>query len=153
VGKVDSPPGIRPADISIFQGTIRYFVFTYGDANTILQQSYSLPLMFDGFMFLIEAALFFVMSRALKPMHWVTYYLSVWALLWVDSAWGLVAAYNHGTPIQAWSWLNLGFGLIVAAMLSRRASLSSSTATGVGAIAVLLRTALDYFFSWNFYFP
>jgi hypothetical protein len=136
-----------------YQGTIRYFVFTYGDAKALLQQSYSVPVMFDGVMFVLEAALFFIMSRALAPAHWVTYYGSVVTLLWVDSLWGLGAAWFHNTPIEWWIYLNIGFGAIVLILLIMHGRLKAPTATILGAVAVLLRTVLDYYTTWNFYFP
>src|SRR5260370_24678481 len=98
-----------------YQGTIRYFVFTYGDQKA-LPQPYSFSILFDSGAFMIEAALFFVMSRALAPLQWQTYYGSVLTLLWVDSIWGLAAAKLHKTPIEPWIYLNLGFGAIVALM-------------------------------------
>jgi hypothetical protein len=136
-----------------YQGTIRYFVFTYGDTDALQRQTYSFYLMFDGFAFLVEAALFFIMSRALSPIHWVTYYGVVVTLLWVDSIWGLSAAWLHNTPIENWIWLNLGFGFIVVILLLTRAHLSDRAATRIGAVAVLLRTVLDYYTTWSFYFP
>jgi hypothetical protein len=109
--------------------------------------------MIDIFAFMWEAALFFVMSRALAPAHWMTYYGSVVMLLWVDSFWGLVAAKLHAVPIEPWIYLNFGFGAIVGTMLFMHSHLSDRVATVVGAVAILIRTALDYYTTWDFYFP
>jgi hypothetical protein len=135
-----------------YQGTFRYFVFTYGDANAV-PDYYSAYIMFDSIAFLAEAALFFIMSRALSPSHWDTYYGSVLVLLFLDSFWGLMAAKFHHTPIEAWIYLNIGFGVIVGVMLLARKKLSNEIATAAGFTAVLIRTGLDYYLSWNFYFP
>src|SRR5262245_23645818 len=134
-----------------YQGNIRYLVVTYGDANAL--QSYSVPIMVDGIAFLVQAALFFVMSRALSPAHWLTYYRSVVMLLGVDVIWGLLSANMHGSPIGPWFYINSSFGFILAIMLFMRGHLSDKMATVVGAGAMLIRTTLDYCMAWSFYFP
>src|SRR5262245_51464107 len=134
-----------------YQGNIRYLVVTYGDANAL--QSYSAPIMVDSIAFMWQAALFFVMSRALSPAHWVTYYGAVVMLLGVDVIWGLLSAKMHGTPIGPWFYLNLSFGLMLGIMLFMQLRLSENVATVIGAGAVLVRTTLDYYTSWSFYFP
>ena len=133
-----------------YQGTIRYFSYTYGHT---LPQHYSISLMIDSGAFICEAALFFIMSRCLSPLHWKTYYGSVIALLWIDSVWGLVVAKLHQTPIEAWIYLNLCFGAVVGIMLFSHLRLKDHWATTIGFVAVLLRTGLDYYLNWNFYFP
>jgi hypothetical protein len=86
---------------------------------------------------MLEAALFFIMSRALDPEHWRTYYGSVLTLLWVDSIWGLLAATLHNTPIAWWIYLNFGFGAIVALMLFQsKLQLTKEEATWIGFISV-----------------
>jgi hypothetical protein len=135
-----------------YQGTIRYFVFTYGN-TTALSPNYSFQLMGDSVAFLIEAALFFVMSRALAPAHWVTYYGCVAVLLWVDSIWGLIAVKIHGSPIYDWIFLNMFFGLVVVVMLVRHKHLTDRQAIIIGLVAVFIRTVADYWLSWGFYFP
>lgn len=135
-----------------YQGTVRYFDFAYGDPNN-LPPHYSISLMIDGCAFICEAALFFIMSRALAPTHWTTYYGAVMTLLWVDSLWGWTAAILHAAPIDPWIILNLIFGAAVAVMLWLRSHLSPAVATAIGAAAVLVRTGLDYYFTWSFYFP
>lgn len=135
-----------------YQGTIRYFVVTYGDVRA-LPPHYAFAIMADSFAFMVEAALFFIMSRALAPAQWETYYGSVLALLWVDSVWGLLASAFHQTPIEWWIYLNLGFGAVVFLMLSQHGRLTNQQATTFGVLWVLLRTMLDYGLTWNFYFP
>jgi len=141
--------------VPFYQGTVRYFVFTYGDPAALLRQpNYSLFIMFDCGAFLFEAALFFIMSRALAPAHWAAYYLAVVVLLLVDTVWAFTAvAWLHQTPIQPWMFLNLGFGIVVGAMLLWRAMFIPSAAVAIGFVAVLIRTLLDYYLTWDFYFP
>ena len=68
-----------------FRGMNRYFYVTY--QNGSMPQPYSLYLSFDGILFTGEAALFFVMSRALPLAKWKLFYLCTLGLLIVDSIW------------------------------------------------------------------
>jgi|SRR5580704_162498 hypothetical protein len=135
-----------------YQGTIRFFDVEFGDPAK-LPQPFSFAIMIDSFAFICEAALFFVMSRALAPERWITFYGAIVALLWVDSVWGLIAAKLHAGGIESWIYLNLIFGAIVAVMLALQARLKGYWPVGLGAAAILIRTILDYYFNWSFYFP
>src|SRR5690349_3178439 len=68
-----------------FQGMNRYFNKTYQSGS--MPQPYSLYLSIDGILFTVEAALFFVMSRALPVAKWRLFYLCTLGLLVVDSIW------------------------------------------------------------------
>jgi hypothetical protein len=100
-----------------------------------------------------KIALFFVMSRALAPAHWRTYYGAVALLLFVDSLWGFIAEKIHNSPIDSWIYLNFGFAIVVGAMLLAQKHIKPYLATIIGLVAVLIRISLDYFLAWNFYFP
>jgi hypothetical protein len=139
--------------VPFYQGMSRYFFVTYSDPLKV-PQPYSAFLMFDGVAFMCESALFFVMSRALSLAQWRRYYWSVLSLLAVDSLWGTVAETTHGIQIAPWIILNVVFGIILVAILFwfRREARSYSAAS-IGLAAMFVRTVLDYYFSWNFYFP
>jgi hypothetical protein len=87
-----------------FQGMNRYFYATYKPGA--LPEPYSLYLSVDGVLFTIEAALFFVMSRALPLAKWKLFYLCIFWLLVVDSIWSLIAL-THMREVQPWMILNL----------------------------------------------
>ncbi len=147
--------------VPFFHGTVRYFYLTYESVKPF--SFYSAYLMFDGLVFLIEAALFFAMSRSLALVRWRTFYWCIFWLVSLDSAWGVVA-YTHGTPTLTWIILNLVLAVFLQWILGRyhgtanqfRASDGRITTEGwtavMGAGAVIVRTVLDYGFSWNFYF-
>ena len=135
-----------------FHGMSRYFFVTYINASHVTK-SYSGYLLFDGLAFLGEAALFFVMSRALKPNHWQRLSWSVLILLAIDSVWCAVAL-EHGTSTLVWLVLN---GVLAAVLLALLAVFKNDTtcmrASILGAAAAGITTALSYYFFWNFYFP
>jgi hypothetical protein len=62
--KVPSLLGFLFLIIPFYQGTIRFYGHVYGDAGALA--SYSYYIMFDSICFLIEAAIFFYMSRAVS---------------------------------------------------------------------------------------
>jgi hypothetical protein len=139
----------------------RHFFVTYGDL-TKLPQPYSGYLMFDGVAFTIESALFFIMSRALSLAQWRRFYGSVLCLLAVDSFWGLTrTGFLAGSiwalptgPIESWIILNIIFAIVIFGILFIfRGGKRPYVASGVGLIAVFIRTFLDYYWNWNFYFP
>jgi hypothetical protein len=139
--------------VPFYQGMSRYFYLTYGHVDK-MPQPYALFLAFDGLIFMIEAALFFVMSRALPAAQWLRYYACVLILLIVDSIWVWASHYFHSSPIETWMFLNFGFGAVVLVMLlcARKCS-AALWISMVGAVIVLLRTGLDYWFNWSVYFP
>lgn len=139
--------------VPFYQGMSRYFFITYSDPAKF-PQPYSAFLMFDGFAFMCESALFFIMSRALSLAQWRRYYCSVLVLLAVDSLWGVVAQTTHGTAIAPWIYLNVVFGIVLIIILFVfRHEARSYYASSFGLAAMFVRTFFDYYFSWNFYFP
>lgn len=139
--------------IPFYQGTIRFYGHFYSDTGA-LPNHYSFYIMFDSLAFLCEAALFFLMSRALSPVHWVTFYGAVVTLLWFDTVWVWATTEFHSNqPPAIWVVLNLIFGAAAMAMIFARSKLSNETAVRIGFVGLLARTISDYTFSWNFYFP
>jgi RsiW-degrading membrane proteinase PrsW (M82 family) len=110
---------------------------------------------FDSICFLIEAAIFFYMSRALSPVHWISFYIAVVVLLWFDTVWGIVTSQLHSNPPPvSWLILNLVWGGLAGVLIASRKRLSNETAVWVGSIGLLIRTVLDYALNWSrFYFP
>jgi hypothetical protein len=141
--------------VPFFQGTVRYFYLTY-ESKTQPFATYDQYLVIDGLAFLIEAALFFAMSRAITTTRWRALYSCIFCLLIVDSGWSWIE-YRHGAlPSPDWIKLNIGLAVVLVALLffirvydGRRMWL----AVGLGTVAIIIRTFLDYRWSWEFYFP
>lgn len=102
--------------LPFFQGMSRYLYVTYGDVYK-MPRPYSAFLMFDGIVFISEAALFFVVSRALSGAQWRRYYLCVLTLLLIDTVWIMASTYLHSSPIERWMFLNMGFAVVIGALL------------------------------------
>lgn len=136
-----------------FQGINRYFFLAYRVPGEI-ENPYAMRLAFDGVIFLIEAAIFFGMSRRLSPEQSTNFYKGVLGLLGVDTIWGLVSHFFYGSPTMNWVKLNiLSMGVLAILLLSLR-----KKAVGVGVAAFLcalmfIRSYLDYRQNWSFYFP
>ena len=115
--------------IPFYQGTIRFYGHSYGDANTLANYSYYI--MFDSICFLIEAAIFFYVSSALSPVHWISFYSAVGVLLWFDSFWGIVTSQMHSNPVPVnWLILNLIWGALAGVLIWQRKRFSNETRCG-----------------------
>jgi hypothetical protein len=143
-----------------FQGMSRYFSDTYGDLGN-LPQPYAIFLMIDGLNFTIEAALFFIMSRALSPQRWLEFYVCVLLLLVVDSIWAFISWFWHGAEITTWLTLNIISGAILIMMLLKRKQRNPVPASKeamqfwpwLACVLMIFRTIADYGFAWDYYFP
>ena len=153
--KIPSLLGFLFLILPFYQGTIRSYGLLYADAKS-LSPHYSLIIMFDSVSFLIEASIFFFMSRALSPDHWRSFYTAVVILLWYDTFWVWASTELHSNhPPEVWSVLNIVFGALAALMLYLRRGKSdyNQIIVVIGCMGLFVRAALDYFLSWNFYFP
>ena len=134
----------------------RYFNVTYGDLASA-PTPYALYLMIDGFAFLVESAIFFVMSRALSDEKWKTFYWCATALFIVDSVWAAWTCSTHLPDIWPWVVLNvLSFGILISTLVAatfRFARWSPIRMATIGTGAMLTRSTLDYVMMWHFYFP
>jgi hypothetical protein len=111
----------------------------------------------DGIAFMAESAIFFAMSRNLAESRWPYFYVIILILMLVDSVWGastLLHACDQATStITKWIALNvvtaLVLGVLIRGLLEwKRAWIGA----WIGVLIMLIRTVLDYWFSWNFYF-
>ena len=125
---------------------------TYGDVSK-MPYPYSAYLMFDGVVFISELALFFVMSRALSGAQWRRYYICVLALLLVDTVWIAASTYLHSSRIEDWMFKNPGFAVVIGFLLKVFRRPLSKWGSLVAMSAVIVRTTLDYYLTWSFYFP
>jgi hypothetical protein len=143
-----------------FQGMNRYFYATY--QNGSMPQPYSLYLTVDGILFTVEAALFFVMSRAMPLAKWKLFYLCTLCLLVIDSVWGGTTL-THTNEVSPWLVLNIISIPVLSTilwMLTRITKAIEITRSKVRyfivfgmPVLVATRTVIDYWKMWPFYFP
>jgi hypothetical protein len=127
-----------------------------------MPQPYSLYLSVDGLLFTVEAALFFVMSRAMPLAKWKLFYLCTLGLLVIDSVWGGTTL-THTNEVSSWLILNIitiPVLSIILWMLIRITKASEITRSKVRyfivfgmPVLVATRTVIDYWKMWSFYFP
>jgi nucleoside 2-deoxyribosyltransferase len=146
-----------------YQGMSRYFYMTYIGA-TALPQPYGAHLLFDSGVFTAEAALLFIMSRALALAQWRRFYWTAVALSVLDGAWGWTSyLLNHNAPIY-WLIIDFAFATAITIMIlafrrQETQNLNNKTkwsylAAALGLILVCARTGIDYWWGWSsFYFP
>jgi hypothetical protein len=145
--------------LPFYQGMNKYLLLTYGQQAT-LSRPHSIFLIIDGTAFMIESALFFLMSRTLGLNVWQRFYWIVFALLVVDSVWGATvwmhASADATAVILRWVILNI-VTVIAIYLLIRGFPAANDEKDRVpavfGAIGMLVRTIVDYWNSWDFYFP
>jgi len=138
--------------IPFFQGMARFLDVAY--QGHVTPQGYGRHLLFDIFAFTLEASGFFVMSRTLRPQQWRKFYGAIVAILVVDATWAYITVhFRHIPDVAPWMWSNLFFlialGVILLVCRRKRDTLGQNVAL----VAMVLRTAADYYFSWSFYFP
>jgi hypothetical protein len=137
--------------LPFYQGMNRYLLVTFGDVASP-PAAYGLFLVSAQFM--VESALFFVLSRTLRPEEWQHFYWVVFVLLVIDSIWWLLRALPQAT-IQGWTILNIVQSVFILGLLllGRRLPYQPHLPAAIGTAAMLVRSILDYLVSWGFYFP
>jgi hypothetical protein len=139
-----------------FQSMSQYLYLTYLNAATA-PKFYPGFLIFDGFMYVLESACFFVMSRALPPRRWRRFYGAVLALMTLDIVWSGVT-YLRGIAVGAWIYIDMVLMAVFALVLliergrtaSREASLRASF---IGLATIAVTTATSYWLERAIYFP
>jgi hypothetical protein len=135
-----------------FQGMSQHLYLNYVHP-TVLPKSYAAYLMFDGVAFVLEAACFFLMSRALDARHWRRYYAAVLALLFIDTIWGGFTEWR-GIHVGAWLYLNGVLAVVLLAVLwwdrHTRVSLRPSI---ICMATVFVTTITSYYLMRDVYFP
>lgn len=103
--------------IPFFHGMNRYFYLTYLRKDVPVSEHYALQLLFDTGLFLTEAAMFFILSRALvlsKLKKFLTYII---VLLIVDSLWTSFASLSRDAKEV---FIILNIVIIIACRLCRK---------------------------------
>lgn len=135
-----------------FQSMSQYLYLTYLNAETA-PKFYPGFLIFDGFMYVLESACFFVMSRALAPARWRRFYGAVLALMAIDIVWSGVT-YRRGIHVGDWIWIDMvlaaALGLV---LLLERGRPPSMRPTYLGLAMIAATTATSYWLERAIYFP
>lgn len=135
-----------------FQGMSQYLYLTYLNPATA-PKFYPGYLLFDGIMFVLQSACFFVMSRALAPKHWRHFYAAVLALMIIDVAWTALTV-RRGIHVGAWLYIDLVIIAVVALMfLYERGKPLSMRPTYVGLVLLTSSTLISYWLERDIYFP
>jgi hypothetical protein len=111
-------------------------------------------LLFDFFVFFIEAGIFFAFASSIRSG--LASFIILGVLLIVDSIWALVSNWIHysGEKVSVVRWAAINFIFIVVGILVAGLNVyDNSTKAWVLMVLVIARTVADYVFSWDFYFP
>lgn len=137
--------------IPFYHGMARYLydVYKVGEPPT----PYGAFLLFDVAAFTVEAALFFVMSRAVRKVQWRRFYFAVVFILVTDTVWGLPIYFHHRKEILPWLILNAVFLPVFLLLVWRNPRVDSKARPIFAMLAMIVRTVADYGTSWEFYFP
>lgn len=133
-----------------FHGMNRHIFRAYLDVKSI-PDFYSGFLMMDGIVFMLESAIFFVMSRALSPGQWRNFYWCILALMAIDTIWAALA-HLRGAPVIPWIELNIALAVVCAVVLFFFKRPKSIIPPTISAVTILVTTTLSYILMWEFYF-
>jgi len=146
-----------------FQGMYRYLFEVYQD-QAVIPPDYGVRLLIDGIVFTSESAIFFVMSRALDPAQFRRFVGCVLCLVIVDAAWAVSVLYYSPLDRHIINWLSLDVTVAIIMImalvyLNPRHIGSDGFRTAIPlwpiglTVLSLIRTAVDYALSWDYYFP
>ncbi|MEX2218246.1 MAG: hypothetical protein WD749_05750 [Phycisphaerales bacterium] len=144
-------PGRVPALISVivlvvpfFHGMNLYLSQTYVNADRGL-------LLLDIGVFTIEAAVIFLLSRQMRRSQWREFYFLYGVILLLDAMWGWGVYFAHGAPTMWWAGINTVTFPILWLVIRRGRKWTFAWA--LLCAVVVVRTFLDYWLNWNWYFP
>lgn len=139
--------------VPFFHGMTRYFHQQY--MSQPLSPHYASRLLVDCCVFTLESILFFVLSRSLSIKLWQTFSRALVLLLLIDAGWSYYYTANNANNAYTVFWAIVNLGAAVLVILTRL--FHDKQAHWYGAWATLtiivVRTVLDYWLDWKFYFP
>lgn len=113
-------------------------------------------LLVDCAAFTVEAGLFFVLARSLDKNLWRRFNYTVAVLLAVDIVWGAFMWGCRSSSINSWVIVNVcTVPILIAALfaLRKRKGETSLSILVLFSVVILVRTILDYWTGWDYYFP
>ena len=132
--------------IPFFQGMNVYLQRTYGASSS---ETHPAWLLFDIAIFTVEAVFIFLLSRSLPRDRWKIFYRLIGTLLLIDAVWGFIVYRAHGAPTTAWVMVNVICGPVLLLLAWR----CENKGPIVCFVLVIFRTIVDYYTSWDLYFP
>jgi hypothetical protein len=140
--------------VPFYHGMTRWFSVAYY-ADEILQP-YGFWLLVDCVAFTAEAGLFFILARSLPTSLWWRFTLTTVALLGLDILWGVFAWKYRTNLIISWVIVNICTVPVlvgVSVILRKYAAQLPLLASHSVLVVLLVRTTVDYWTGWPFYFP
>jgi hypothetical protein len=136
-----------------FQSISQYLYLTYLNPQTAPPFRPSF-LIFDGIMYILEAACFYVMAGALAPRHWRHFYGAVLALMTIDMVWTVIT-YRRGIHVGAWIYIDLVVMIVLGGTmwLARGRTFSTMLPSWILMVTLGITTALSYWLESAIYFP
>ena len=143
--------------VPFFQGMSLYLSAVYGSKTHAADGR---ELLTDAFVFTLDSAIFFAMSRMLSSAIWSRLFYFIIALLVVDASWIRIQAHNLPV-IRIWFWQDLGMigALLLALILLRKAPQRTKSDRPniipalIGTAITIAKTLTDYWTGWAIYFP
>jgi len=140
--------------IPFYHGMARWFSTIY--CTDEAHQPYGGWLLLDCAAFTVEAGLFFVLARSLDRSLWRRFNWTVAVLLAFDIVWGVLAWGCRSSSIASWVIVNACMVLILTAalfILRKHKGHPSLSMLLFFLLVILVRTILDYWTGWDYYFP
>jgi hypothetical protein len=139
--------------VPFFQSISQYLYLTYLNAQTAPPFRPGF-LIFDGIMYILEAACFYVMAGALAPRHWRHFYGAVLALMSIDMVWTVIT-YRRGIHVGAWIFID---AVVIAVLggtmwLARGRTPATMLPSWILMVTLGLTTAASYWLESAIYFP
>ena len=114
-------------------------------------------LLIDFFIFVTETSLLFVFAKSIQ--FELQSFIIIALILVIDSIWGVVSHFIHYRQVKpstlTWAIINSG-ALAVGALIyifGSNANLPTQVLAWILTGVIVLRTILDYYYCWEFYFP
>ena len=139
--------------VPFFQSISQYLYLTYLNAQTAPPFRPGF-LIFDGIMYILEAACFYVMAGALAPRHWRHFYGAVLVLMTIDIVWSAIT-YRRGIHVGAWIFID---AVVIAVLggtmwLARGRTPAMMLPSWILMVTLGLTTAASYWLESAIYFP
>lgn len=158
--------------IPFFEGMNRLFDVNYNH-NPLLAEVYPVSLIVDSAVFMFESILFFIMSRALSPKKVSRVLVLLFLLFVADFLRDIAEVIHVPHKVGPWTWESLpvivvlGVAIVLYHAFKRKFDIADPkqdktikfnegravwVLSIIAALAVV-RTFLDYYLTWGFYFP
>ena len=137
--------------VPFYHGMSRFFTDAYDPEN--MSQSYGGWLLFDCFVFTVEAGLFFVLARSMPRGFWLQFCSATILLFVIDIIWGAITWCCRTKVIGPWVIINLIAAPVLGVIRYIFRSNVSCLFVSSTFLVILTRTIADYWKCRHLYFP